>query len=97
MGCSAWTTASGTCISKTASRRSPSRLVPRAGTTSLPCDKVYFAELGQGAVPFAAVAQRLRTHGYRSWITVEQDILPGMGTPKASAQRNRDYLRSIGL
>jgi hypothetical protein len=28
---------------------------------------------------------------------VEQDILPGMGDPKASAGRNRDYLRSIGL
>jgi len=24
-------------------------------------------------------------------------VLPGMGTPKESAQRNRDYLRSIGL
>jgi inosose dehydratase len=56
-----------------------------------------FCELGQGAVPFAAVAEWLRTRGYRGWITVEQDILPGMGTPKASAQRNRDYLRSIGL
>jgi inosose dehydratase len=28
---------------------------------------------------------------------VEQDVLPGMGAPKESAQRNRDYLRSIGL
>jgi len=26
---------------------------------------------------------------------VEQDILPGMGTPKESARRNREYLRSI--
>jgi inosose dehydratase len=28
---------------------------------------------------------------------VEQDVLPGMGTPKASAARNRAYLRTIGL
>jgi inosose dehydratase len=26
---------------------------------------------------------------------VEQDILPGMGTPKESARRNREYIRSI--
>jgi len=26
---------------------------------------------------------------------VEQDILPGMGAPKDSASRNREYLRSI--
>jgi len=35
--------------------------------------------------------------GYGGWIVVEQDILPGMGSPKASAQRNREYLRTIGL
>jgi len=28
---------------------------------------------------------------------VEQDVLPGMGSPKASAERNRAYLRTIGL
>jgi hypothetical protein len=26
---------------------------------------------------------------------VEQDILPGMGTPKESAARNREYIGSI--
>ena len=56
-----------------------------------------FCELGKGNVPFAAVADWLRKHNYRGWIVVEQDILPGMGSPKASAQRNRDYLRTIGL
>lgn len=56
-----------------------------------------FCELGRGTVPFAAVAEQLSTHGYRGWIVVEQDVLPGMGSPKASAQRNREYLRSIGL
>ncbi len=56
-----------------------------------------FCELGQGGVPFPAVVEQLATWNYRGWIVVEQDILPGMGSPKASAQRNRDYLRNIGL
>lgn len=56
-----------------------------------------FCELGKGNVPFTNVADWLRMHNYRGWIVVEQDILPGMGSPKASAQRNRDYLRTIGL
>jgi inosose dehydratase len=56
-----------------------------------------FCELGQGYVDFPAVTTWLRARGYRGWITVEQDVLPGMGTPKASAQRNRDYLRALGL
>ena len=41
-----------------------------------------------------AELQRLR---YSGWIVVEQDVLPGLGTPAASAQRNRDYLRRMGL
>jgi len=56
-----------------------------------------FCELGLGAVPFAAIAERLRIRGYQGWIVVEQDVLPGMGSPKASAERNRAYLRTIGL
>jgi inosose dehydratase len=56
-----------------------------------------FCELGKGSVPFAAVANWLHMRGYDGWIVVEQDILPGMGSPKASAQRNREYLRTIGL
>jgi inosose dehydratase len=56
-----------------------------------------FCELGKGNVPFPAVADWLRIHNYRGWIVVEQDILPGMGSPKVSAQRNRDYLRTVGL
>ena len=56
-----------------------------------------FSELGQGCVDFPAVLAWLRAREYAGFITVEQDVLPGMGTPKASAQRNRDYLRSIGL
>ena len=56
-----------------------------------------FCELGKGNVPFASIADWLHTQNYQGWITVEQDVLPGMGSPKASAQRNRSYLRAIGL
>jgi inosose dehydratase len=56
-----------------------------------------FCELGRGCVDFPAVVDWLRRHDYRGWITVEQDVLPGMGRPKESAQRNRDYLSQIGL
>ncbi|HWQ14307.1 MAG TPA: TIM barrel protein, partial [Roseiflexaceae bacterium] len=56
-----------------------------------------FCELGRGAVDFPAVAAWLRARGYRGWITVEQDVLPGMGAPRESARRNREYLASIGL
>ncbi len=56
-----------------------------------------FPELGQGAVDFPAVYQALQDINYDGWIVVEQDVLPGMGSPFESAQRNRDYLRSIGL
>jgi inosose dehydratase len=56
-----------------------------------------FCELGKGDVDFPAVVGVLNEIGYDSWIVVEQDVLPGMGTPRESAQRNRDYLRSFGL
>ncbi|MCG8350524.1 MAG: TIM barrel protein [Chloroflexales bacterium] len=56
-----------------------------------------FCELGQGCVDFPAVLQWLHKQGYQGYITVEQDVLPGMGLPKASALRNRAYLKGIGL
>ncbi len=56
-----------------------------------------FCELGRGSVDFPAVVQALEAIGYAGWIVVEQDVLPGMGTPKESAGRNRAYLRGIGL
>lgn len=56
-----------------------------------------FCELGQGSVDFPAVLDWLTQHNYQGWVTVEQDLLPGMGIPKESARRNRAYLRSIGL
>ncbi len=56
-----------------------------------------FCELGEGSVPFSEVLDKLPQIGYSGWITVEQDVLPGMGTPKESARRNREYLASLGL
>jgi inosose dehydratase len=56
-----------------------------------------FCELGQGSVDLAGVVAFLRAQGYADWVTVEQDVLPGMGTPEASARRNRDVLRGLGL
>ena len=56
-----------------------------------------FCELGRGLVPFGAVVAWLRARNYDGWIVVEQDILPGMGSPKASAERNRAFLSTIGL
>ena len=56
-----------------------------------------FCELGQGQVDFRGVLNRLRAHGYGRWIVVEQDVLPSMGTPAASAERNRQFLRGLAL
>lgn len=56
-----------------------------------------FCELGQGDVDFPAVLKQLEVMNYEGWIVVEQDVLPGMGSPKASARRNREYLRTIGV
>lgn len=56
-----------------------------------------FCELGQGCVDFRSIVEWLRRREYRGWVLVEQDVLPGLGSPKESARRNRDYLRSLGL
>jgi inosose dehydratase len=56
-----------------------------------------FCELGRGDVDFPGVTAALRRLGYRGWIVVEQDVLPGMGSPLESARANRRYLTEIGL
>jgi inosose dehydratase len=56
-----------------------------------------FCELGKGSVDFATVIRELEKAGYNGWGVVEQDVLPGMGAPKESAARNREYLRGLGL
>ena len=55
-----------------------------------------FCELGRGGVDFPGMLRALDEIGYHGWIVVEQDVLPGMGSPRESARRNREYLRSIG-
>lgn len=59
--------------------------------------KGLFCELGQGEVDFAAIVDLLKARGYDGWVVIEQDVLPTMGTPREAAQRNRDFLRSIGI
>jgi inosose dehydratase len=56
-----------------------------------------FCELGSGDIDFPAVLAWLNDQHYQGWIVVEQDVLPGMGSPKESARRNRAYLQSIGI
>ena len=54
-----------------------------------------FCELGQGSVDFPRLLRRLGEWDYQGYMLVEQDVLPGMGSPKESARRNREYLASI--
>ena len=54
-----------------------------------------FCELGKGSVDFPAMLRQLAVRKYDGYVLVEQDVLPGMGAPKESARRNREYLRSI--
>lgn len=56
-----------------------------------------FCELGKGSLYFEAILNELQKLSYSGWIVVEQDILPGMGSPKESALRNRKYLQSLGI
>jgi len=56
-----------------------------------------FCELGKGSVDFNAIVRELNGLKYSGWIVVEQDVLPGMGNPKVCAQRNREYIKSLGL
>ncbi len=54
-----------------------------------------FCELGKGCADFPALLRWLSTQDYKGYCLVEQDILPGMGTPRESARRSREYLHSI--
>jgi inosose dehydratase len=56
-----------------------------------------FCELGKGSVDFGAIVKELYSQKYSGWIVVEQDVLPGMGNPKVCAQRNREFIKSLGL
>jgi inosose dehydratase len=56
-----------------------------------------FCELGQGRVDFQKILNELQKRAYEGWIVVEQDVLPGMGTPLMCARRNREYLKTLSL
>ena len=56
-----------------------------------------FCELGQGTVRFPAVLEALGRSGFSGWAVVEQDVLPSLGTPAASAARNRNFIRTLGF
>jgi inosose dehydratase len=56
-----------------------------------------FCELGKGIVDFRSIVDILQKKGFNGWIVVEQDVLPGMGSPKICAENNRNYLKSLGL
>ena len=56
-----------------------------------------FCELGKGMVDFKTIVAMLQKKGYDDWIVVEQDVLPGMGSPKKCAANNREFLKSLGL
>ncbi len=60
-------------------------------------EKGVFCELGKGNVDFPSIVRILKQKGYDGWIVVEQDVLPGMGSPKACALNNRNYIQSLGL
>ena len=56
-----------------------------------------FCKLGEGTVDFKTIVNILHKINYNDWIVVEQDVLPGMGHPKACAQFNRNYIKTLGL
>ena len=47
-----------------------------------------YCELGRGSIDMALLLRRLIERGYDDWLTVEQDVFPGQGTPFDSALRN---------
>ena len=56
-----------------------------------------FCELGKGNVDFKQITEELVQRKYHGWIVVEQDVLPGMGSPKVCALNNRKYIKSLGM
>lgn len=60
-------------------------------------EKGVFCELGKGNVDFNSIVNILKEKAYNGWVVVEQDVLPGMGSPKKCAASNRQYIKSLGL
>ena len=88
---------SGTCTSRIARQDTASAARRERWDYLTAVRNGLFCELGRGAVDFKEVTNQLRAIGYDGWIVVEQDVLPSLGTPFASAQRNRQYVATLGL
>jgi len=59
-----------------------------------------FAPLGHGTIDFGRLLTRVREAGYKGWVVVEQDVLPGGSgaeTPLSNATAAREFLRALGL
>lgn len=50
---------------------------------------IFCELLGRGDVDFEGMIKALERNQYQGWILVEQDVVPGMGSPRESALRNR--------
>ncbi len=55
-------------------------------------DNPYY--LGEGSIPFPAVAQAIRDIGFRGWCNLETDVHPGAQV-EADMMRNLDYIRKL--
>lgn len=62
------------------------------------CGQGIFCNLSEGEVDFPAVRQLLLNASYEGWCTIEQDCDPTLDPdPLGDAQKNREYLESIGF
>ena len=89
--------ASGTCTSRTATRRWRAARSRRLGLSHRRCAAASSASSVAARCRSPACSTRCAPARYDGWIVVEQDVLPGLGTPAASATRNREYLRGLGI
>ena len=55
-----------------------------------------FCPIGSGAVDFASVLGALRDAGYDGFATLEQDRVPGTGSPSADLAASLNFLRANG-
>ncbi len=60
-------------------------------------EREVFCELDRSAIDYATILDGLDQVGYNGWVTVEQDIHPGMGNAVESARRNREFLKGLGI
>lgn len=56
-----------------------------------------FCDLAGADIDFAGIVAALQAADFDGWAVVEQDVLPGTGTPRENAERNREFIRKLGL